>query len=135
MSPPSAPATVVTDWSRYPNFAEHEFRCRHTGRCAMRTEFMDRLQEVRRLYGKPMIVSSGYRDPSHPVEARKHRPGEHSLGMAADIAVAGADALHLLQVALDCGFVRVGIQQKDPGRFLHLGLGGPGLPSPMIWSY
>lgn len=126
---------MVTDWSRYPNFSAAEFACRHTGDCRMRVEFMDALQRVRDLYGAPMIITSGYRHRSHPVEARKVNPGEHTLGMAADVAVSGADAVLLLHIALDMGFERIGVQQRGSGRFLHLGLGGPGLPSPMIWSY
>jgi uncharacterized protein YcbK (DUF882 family) len=125
----------VTDWSRYPNFSAAEFACRHTGDCRMRVEFMDALQRVRDLYGAPMIITSGYRHRSHPVEARKATPGEHTLGMAADVAVSGADAVLLLHIALDMGFERIGVQQHGAARFLHLGLGGPGLPSPMIWSY
>jgi uncharacterized protein YcbK (DUF882 family) len=125
----------VTDWSRYPNFSESEFACRHTGDCRMRVEFMDLLQLIRFAYARPMRVSSGYRAPTHPVEARKRRPGEHSMGLAADIAVTGADALDLVHIALNMGIRRIGVQQHGAARFLHLGLGGPGLPSPMIWSY
>lgn len=52
----------VVDWSKYPNFSEAEFRCRHTGKCEMRPEFLAVLQAIRAEYGKPMIISSGYRD-------------------------------------------------------------------------
>lgn len=127
---------IVVDWSQYTNFAESEFRCKHTGRCVMRRDFLDVLQAIRNAYGKPIRIMSGYRDPSHPVERiKRHGPGEHSLGLAADVAVSGADALELLRVALAHGIRRVGVQQKGEGRFLHLGLGGPGIATPAIWSY
>lgn len=127
----------VTDWSRYPDFSEDEFRCKHTGRCEMDVEFMDLLQKIRSAYGKPMRITSGYRDPSHPIEAAKGglSRGEHTLGRCADVAIEGFEAVVLLQYALALGITRVGVQQKGSGRFLHLGIGGPGLANPWIWSY
>ncbi len=96
---------------------------------------MQELMELRLRYGKPMRITSGYRDKAHPVEANKATTGEHTMGVCCDIAVEGVDAIRLLKLALELGFSRVGIQQKGNGRFLHIGLGGPGLPNPAIWSY
>lgn len=127
--------TDVVDWSKYHNFKESEFRCKHTGLCYMDARFMDTLQAIRTAYGKPMIITSGYRDKTHPVEAAKAAPGEHTLGLAADISVRGADAFNLLEVALAHGIVRVGVKQTGVSRFLHLGMAGGRFPAPMIWSY
>ena len=129
---------IVTDWSKYPNFSESEFRCSHTGECRMDEEFMDRLQRMRTEYGKPMRINSGYRHWSHPVEARKgHKNGEHTHGRCCDIGVSGTDAFELLVLAVSYGFHRIGVQQKGPqgGRFLHLGMGAAGLPDKVVWSY
>lgn len=128
---------IVADWSPYPDFHPDEFRCRHTGRVMMDTEFMEVLQRIRTAYGKPMRVTSGYRDPTHPIEAAKGGAsrGEHTMGRCADIACEGAEAVILLTLALANGITRVGVQQKGTGRFLHLGIGGPGLANPWIWSY
>jgi uncharacterized protein YcbK (DUF882 family) len=121
------------NWALYPNFSEAEFRCKHTGKCEMHPDFMQRLQWLRDVYGKPMVVTSGYRAPSHPDEVCKAKPGEHTFGRAADIAVQGQDALRLIRFALDVGFTRIGVQQKGSGRFIHLG-DSPDFP-PGIWSY
>lgn len=121
------------NWALYPNFSEAELRCKHSGKCEMHPEFMRRLQQVRDVFGKPMTVTSGYRDRTHPIEARKDTPGEHSTGRAVDIGVQGADALRLIRIALDAGFTRIGVQQKGTGRFIHLG-DNPAFP-PGIWSY
>lgn len=125
----------VTDWGKYPDFSEAEFRCRYTSRCEMQAQFMDVLQAIRTEYGKPMVITSGYRHPTHPVEANKLGTGEHTLGTCCDVAVAGADALRLVGIALRHGITRVGVNQKGSGRFLHLGLGGGTLPNPAMWSY
>jgi zinc D-Ala-D-Ala carboxypeptidase len=121
------------NWSDYPNFSCEEFRCKYTGECEMHPEYMQRLQHLRSVYGKPMNVTSGYRSPRHPKEASKATPGEHAHGRAADIAVQGVDALRLIQLALGLGFTRIGVQQKGTGRFIHLG-DSPDFP-PGIWSY
>ena len=124
------------NWSDYPNFTEAEFACRHTGKCAMAPEFMARLQKLRGVYGKPMTITSGYRHPTHPIEAAKLSPGAHSTGRAADIAVQGVEALRVLQLALQCGFTGIGLQQKGGGRFLHLDdISNGYLPRPALWSY
>ena len=124
------------NWSKYaPYFYESEFRCKHTGECLMDEEYMDTLFQVRLAYGKLMKVTSGYRAPSHPIEAAKSRPGEHSMGRCADFAVFGADAIRLMRIALNHGMTRIGVQQKGAGKFLHLGMGGRHLSKPNIWSY
>ena len=122
------------DWSRYPNFNEDEFKCKHCGKTEMRPAFMAKLQQLRNAYGKPMIITSGYRCPDHPIEAAKDKPGAHSTGQACDVAVAGNDAYQLLKLALAFEFTGIGVQQKGSGRFLHLDtLREP--PRPNVWSY
>lgn len=124
------------DWTLYPNFGEDEFQCKHTGRCEMVPEFMARLQRLRTAYGRPMTVTSGYRHPSHPIEAAKDKPGAHSTGRAVDIAVQGADALRLIVLAAEAGFTGIGVQQKGGGRFIHLDdLPNGQFPRPTVWSY
>ena len=127
---------IVTDWSPYaPYFTRDEFACKHTGKCEMQSHFMDRLLALRIEYGKPMRISSGFRDVTHPKESRKAATGEHPRGVCCDVAVEGIDALRLLQLALRHGFSRIGVNQKGAVRFLHLGVGDTGLPNPAIWSY
>lgn len=121
------------DWSKYPNFSAREFNCKHTGRNRMEPNFMARLQALRAEYGKPMVVTSGYRDPSHPVEARKARPGTHALGRAVDIACNGADAYQLMRLAMKHGFTGIGVAKT----FVHLDDCQPadGFSRPFVWVY
>lgn len=155
--------STVTDWGKYaPHFAEDEFRCKHTGKVEMQAEFMDRFHRLRRIYGKPMDIRGGrgYRDATHPIEARKARPGSHAKGRAADTPVSHEDARRLLFAAvlvsaveagflteqeavvwlpelLKHGFTGIGVQQKGSGRFIHLDDCGPAeiAPRPHVWSY
>lgn len=129
---------IVTDWSKYaPYFTEAEFRCKHTGLCYMEEDFLDRLLQLRIAYGRPMKVTSGYRHPTHPEEAKKgHSNGEHTKGCSADIGLSNPEVYIVASLAMQRGFTRIGVSQKSgSARFLHLGIGGPGLATPALWSY
>lgn len=119
-------------------FSEDEMRCKcGCEQALMDYEFMKKLTFLRECYDKPMIVSSGYRCAQHPVEAKKVNPGSHSTGKAVDIAVSGDAAYTLLKMALQAGFMGIGVQQKGSGRFIHLDMGSAvdGLSRPNVWSY
>lgn len=119
------------------SFRPHELACQHTGEHGMTTAFMNWLQALRDDFGHPMVITSGYRHPTHPIEARKSSPGTHSLGCAVDVACSGALALYLVEKALAHNVRGLGIQQKGGGRFIHLDLAPDiqGRPRPHIWSY
>lgn len=121
------------NWLDYPNFSKSEFDCKHTGLNFMKPEFLHKLQKLRTAYGRPMTITSGYRHWTHPIEAAKgNTTGEHTTGNCCDIACSnGADRFDLVKLALEHGFTRIGIAKN----FLHLGLGGPGLPNRVIWDY
>jgi len=119
-------------------FSDKEMACSHCGASNMDPEFMDALDRLREAYGKPLAVTSGYRCPEHPIEARKARAGAHSTGKAADLAVDRGEAHELLKLAMEMNkFTGVGIQQKGSGRFIHLDTcEEPEMsPRPTIWSY
>ncbi len=125
------------DW-RWPNFRPDEFRCKGSGRLVIVPGFMDRLQALRVAYGRPMVITSGYRSPDYNVRVSSTGPGgPHTTGRAVDVAVRGADALELLQLALSHGFTGIGVQQKGQDRFIHLDDldARTDRPRPWIWSY
>lgn len=128
---------IVSDWSKYaPWFKKTEFDCKHTGENFMTSTFMGKLLELRKYYDRPMVITSGYRDVTHPVEAVKSSRGEHTFGNAADIFVPPEDSFLFCNAAMHIGFVRLGVSQRaGKARFVHIGLGGDGLPAPRIWSY
>lgn len=121
------------DWSKYPNFRKEEFNCSHTGKNEMQPRFMEKLQQFRTRWNKPMMVTSGYRDKTHPIEAKKASPGEHSKGLCADIAVGPSDRHAFVKLAFELGFTRIGVANT----FIHLGVAteADGHPSPRIWTY
>lgn len=124
------------DWSLYPSFSKEEFDCKHTGLNDMRPEFMDLLQEIRNRYARPIIITSGYRHPSHPVEAKKSKPGAHSYGVAADIRIRGVECMELFFICHALGIRRVGLKQNSMTRFMHIDIADRILGYPQsIWTY
>jgi zinc D-Ala-D-Ala carboxypeptidase len=121
------------NWADYPSFTKAEFECRHTGKCEMQPAFLAVLQAIRNDFGRPMVITSGYRHWTHPVEARKgHTTGEHTKGTCADIACTdGRSRYELVTLALKHGVTRIGIAKN----FVHLGIGAQGLPVRVIWEY
>lgn len=126
----------MVDWESLPDFKIEEFVCSHTGKCEMDKNFMHKLQALRTEAGLPFIITSGYRDITHPIEVIKRRRGEHTYGLAADIAISGENVIVLLSLARKHGFKRFGVKQKGTGRFIHLGTALPsqGFPE-TLWSY
>ncbi len=127
------------DWSKYPNFLPSEFVCKETGKEGVRQELISLLQDIRLVYDRPMPISSGYRDRTHSLEIVKEIPGEHTLGLAADIKAHGSGALDLIQVALAHGVSRIGISQRGDywNRFIHIGIADKFYKGFVkgVWSY
>lgn len=125
------------DWAKYPNFTREEFRCKHTGKCEMNEGFMRKLQDLREEAGFPFIITSGYRDITHPLESQKSKGGEHTIGKAADIAISRQQADKVLELSYKHGFTRRGVSQEGNYRFLHLGTATKedGFLENTIWSY
>jgi uncharacterized protein YcbK (DUF882 family) len=92
------------------------------------------LDDLREEYGYPIKLTSTYRSPDHPIEAKKSKPGEHAYGAAVDIACVGGEAtFKLVKAAIKVGFTRIGISRKN--NFVHVGIGYPGAPETTIWTY
>jgi uncharacterized protein YcbK (DUF882 family) len=124
----------MINWDEYPNFSEKEFVCSHCGESNMKKATIEKLQQLRTKYGKSMTVTSGYRCPDHPIEAKKTKPGTHASGFAVDIGCDGRGAYEIAKLAFELGFTGIGINQKGTGRFIHLDT-LQNLPRPNMWSY
>jgi|TARA_B100001094_G_scaffold95004_1_gene90924 uncharacterized protein YcbK (DUF882 family) len=111
-------------------FEESEFN----GFEMMDEKLLSMLDNLREAYGYPIKLTSTYRSPDHPIEAKKSKPGEHAYGAAVDIACVGGEAtFKLVKAAIEVGFTRIGISRKN--NFVHVGVGYPGAPETTIWTY
>lgn len=110
-------------------FKTSDFDCQETGNNEMSKEFLCKLDDLRHACGFPFYVTSGYRDPTHSIEARKSKAGMHSKGIAADIKINnGAEGYTLVSEAMKMGFTGVGVAKT----FIHVDTRNT---LPVIWSY
>jgi uncharacterized protein YcbK (DUF882 family) len=110
-------------------FSRDEFDCQETGSNEMSDDFLIKLDELRHVCGFPFVITSGYRDPSHSIEAAKSKPGMHSTGLAADIAYSGGNqAYEITKNALRIGFTGIGVHKK----FIHVDMRKT---TPVMWCY
>ena len=95
----------------------------------MEPEFMELVDELRDRCGFPFVITSGFRSPTHPIEAKKDVPGTHSQGIAADIKITNAAHRYaIIREALSMGFTGIGVA----GDFIHVDTRGT---APVIWTY
>lgn len=125
-------------WGEYNYFTRNEFTCRCCGQEHMKHEFLLLLDKVRLEYGRPLMVTSGYRCPDHNASVSSTgRTGPHTTGLAVDFGVSGGGAHELLTAAIQCNqFTGIGIHQCGPlhSRFIHLDILTT-QPRPWVWTY
>jgi zinc D-Ala-D-Ala carboxypeptidase len=99
-------------------FKLEEFACQETGENEISEEFVHALDALRHEAGFPFVITSGYRSPSHSLEAKKpNGGGQHTTGRAADIAVSGGVQRYLLvAAAIKLGFSGIGVAKG----FVHV---------------
>jgi len=127
------------------HFSRNELKCSFApdAPVLMDVYFMEKLEELREEWGRPMRLSSAYRTEDHPRERTKPRKydhlgnplpigGMHCRGRAVDVLIAGADAVEFLRLALKY-FSGVGLNQVADWqqRFIHL----DDRTNPAIWTY
>ncbi|WP_354504833.1 D-Ala-D-Ala carboxypeptidase family metallohydrolase [Limibacillus sp. MBR-115] len=133
------------EW-RWPHFSPRELAERSSkweeGRSPLRIDenFLDHLEALRMAFGRPLIVTSGYRSPEHNKRVSSTgNSGPHTTGRAVDVHIYGSAAFDLLDASLAHGFTGIGLQQKGPvsSRFIHLDdlPGNDTRKRPWIWSY
>lgn len=102
------------------HFESDEFLC-HCGKCGdgnrMQPEFIFKLQRMRHLIDRPIVITSGYRCRFHNIDIGGHPGSQHVLGNAADLMVEGsAHRYDLLRYATEVGFTGIGVAST----FVHV---------------
>lgn len=117
--------------SNYKYFTLEEFACKETNANRISPTFVTRLDNLRHLCNFPFTITSGYRDPRHSAEVNKPEgsKGQHTLGIAADIAVSNGEQKYLIvKHAIALGFTGIGIAKT----FVHVDTRAT---TPVIWTY
>jgi len=113
------------------HFKISEFDCKHCGENKMDPKFIDILDAIREEVGFGLVVTSGYRCPTHNQNVSSTGPnGPHTTGKAVDFGVQGDRAYAVVKAGVSRG-LRVGVNQKGNARFIHL----DNINGSPIWSY
>tara|TARA_E500000305_G_scaffold103926_1_gene99795 strand:+ start:1049 stop:1402 length:354 start_codon:yes stop_codon:yes gene_type:complete len=116
--------------SKFKYFNKDEFKCQHTGKNKIQDKLIYQLDKLRENCGFPFVITSGYRDSTHPIEAKKTKAGTHALGLAADIKVNnGVERYTIVREAIKLGFRGIGIANT----FVHVDV-RDSKPS-VMWTY
>ena len=117
------------EWSTLKYFKKEEFNCQHTGNNEMKLEFLKKLEQLREACNFPFVITSGYRDKTHPIEAKKSTVGTHAQGIACDIAVNGGNQRYIIaKEAAKLGFNGIGVAKS----FMHVDIRES---TPVVWVY
>jgi uncharacterized protein YcbK (DUF882 family) len=98
----------------------------------MSKELLEILDEVREDYGKPIVITSGYRTEAHNVEADGKKNSSHLKGLAVDVACTESrDRFELVRLFLEYGITRIGIADT----FIHIDIDDEDKSPNVIWTY
>lgn len=94
--------------------------CHHCGICHIEPSLISALEELRKIVGKPLTVTCGYRCVTHNNETGGTRDSMHIRGKAADITFAGPlSALYVNAESVDA-FHGGGIGVYPDEGFIHV---------------
>lgn len=94
-------------------------------------DLMFKLDRAREIYGFPIVITSGYRDPAHNDEVGGVKDSAHTEGKAVDIRVPADQSVRerLIWALARAGFDRMGCYDKH----IHVDV-SKDLPTPAFWT-
>jgi uncharacterized protein YcbK (DUF882 family) len=102
------------------NFNLQEFECTHKDHRHVQvdSELINKLEQLRKRLGIPMIINSGYRCPERNKQVGGAKHSQHKLGKAADISLHNQklDIETIGNLARKIGFNGIGLYNT----FIHL---------------
>lgn len=109
-----------TDW-RWRNFSPRELACKGTGSLRVDEDALDRLQALRDLLQRPLLITSAYRSPSHNKRVGGAKNSYHMKGVAFDVRMENQDPQEFEAAARRVGFTGFGYYPKSG--FMHIDTG------------
>ena len=101
-----------------PHFNLSEFACPCCNRVMLHPKLLVKLIGLRKIIGKPIHITSGYRCSRYNQKAGGIANSYHCIGLAADIKVKDINLIELLGYAEEIDFTGIGFYEKK--HFLHL---------------
>ncbi|MBO4356273.1 MAG: peptidoglycan-binding protein [Clostridia bacterium] len=105
------------------NFKVSEFACKDGSDVVLvDSDLVELLQKIRDHFGRPLIISSGYRTPSHDKAVGGTGKGYHTKGMAADVYIKGVNPCRIAYYAdgIAKGMGGIELAPYDGGDYVHI---------------
>ena len=97
----------------------------------MNEELLHMLDAARKIYGRSMHITSGFRTESHNEKVGGVKSSSHLKGLAADIACSESRyRFEMIKALLEVGFKRIGVS----GTFIHVDI-DKNKSQNVIWTY
>lgn len=112
---------VPPDRWRWANFSPREIACKGTGSVLINEDALDKLQELREALGRPLVLTSAYRSPSHNKAVGGAKGSYHLQGRAFDVRMENHDPEHFERAARRVGFTGFGYYPRQG--FMHIDTG------------
>jgi Uncharacterized protein conserved in bacteria len=110
----------MSEW-RWPNFSPQELASKREGELMIDEDALDKLQKLRNILGKPLVVTSAYRSEAHNRKVGGAPNSQHRKAKAFDIVMANHDPAHFESAAKAVGFTGIGHYPKSG--FMHIDTG------------
>ena len=110
----------MSEW-RWPNFSPQEMASKREGELLIDEASMDKLQKLRNVLGKPIIITSAYRSVAHNKAVGGAARSQHLLGKAFDVVMTNQDPATFEELARAVGFTGFGHYPKS--NFMHIDTG------------
>ena len=105
----------------WPSFSPQEMACKGTGKLVIDDDAMNKLQALRDMLGKPLIITSAYRSPEHNRNVGGAKASKHMEAIAFDVRMDNHDPHKFEQAARAAGFTGFGYYPKSG--FMHIDTG------------
>jgi len=112
---------VPADRWHWKNFQPRELACRGTGSIFINADAIEKLQRLRALLDRPLIITSAYRSPSHNEKVKGAKDSLHMRGIAFDIRMDNHNPTEFEAAAKAVGFTGFGYYPKSG--FMHIDTG------------
>lgn len=111
-------SAVPRDYWRWPHFMPNEIASKGDQSLLVDEQALDRLEELRLVLGRPLVVLSAYRDPLHNARVGGAPLSQHKFGRAFDLKLT-MDRDLLQRTARSVGFTGIGLYNT----FVHVDIG------------
>jgi hypothetical protein len=97
----------INNFAISPHFSLYEFECRCCRRVLIENRLVRMLEELRGVWGRPLVITSGYRCERHNREVGGAVRSLHPLGRAADIDVDPSFQDEIVKIAVVLNFYEI----------------------------